>query len=264
MPAANQGFSIGDHFFRNPYVVTAQPTPLTFPSGRVGPELLMFYKRLARIEPAVILAGPASVLTPKNRNYSLLRADQPKYFEGLGALMKIISGNGTLPGIQLTVPPMQNNPLDWYRQQDPIRTDSYDTETEKVLKALDKACTRCEEVGFGYIELDMSNMSYLMQLWVEEGETLWFEGFDACRSALNPGTILGVRLAPDHPKLHTFIEELFDHNCDVVALKTWPNQLKSDSCHFLLDRNEAASPQSTPSTHLTGIRPDQVFSMPIQ
>ena len=261
MSLDKQGFTIRKHFFKNKLVILAQPTPLTFPSGRVGPELLMFYKRLTQVESAAILAGPASILAPRNRNFSLLRVDQPKYFEGIRALVKIMTGNGAIPGIQLTLPPPVPNPLDWYRPHNPFHLSMKQfPPVEKITQALAKSCSRCMDAGFLFIEIDMSPKSYLERLWIQEGGRTLGSLIGTCRKAAGENAILSLRVSEFTPNLQALIQTFLDQKGDLIAIgaSRLPPTIDPTICIF----DQSSDPNDAPPnpSGLIGIRPDQVFS----
>lgn len=179
--------------FKNPFAILPAQTTLTYPNGRVTPELLMFYKRLTATEAALVITGPATVTPPTSRKYSLLRVDQPKYLDGLRALSKIVSANGAIPGIQITHPAgFEANELPIAAQT--LSKTLLEEDHEKLVTAFRNACQRSLEVGFRYVELDARGGLALHQLVVADAEWLLREVFINGIKAVGSDAVLGLRL----------------------------------------------------------------------
>jgi len=178
--------------FKNPFVVLSKPTPLTNPNGRVTPDVLMYYKSLARSEAALVIAGPATVVPPNTRKFSLLRVDQPKYLDGLRALSKIIHSNGSIAGIQVTHPGIYeaNHIL---KGTTSFGSNIEDFHDKKLQTAFRNACQRSLEVGFRYVELDAAHFLLLHQLLEADREELLRAVFTDAIEALKGEGIVAVR-----------------------------------------------------------------------
>ena len=183
------------HFFKNPFAVLPEPTALTFPKGRITPELLLHYGALAREEVALVIAGPATVVPPGSRKYSLLRVDQPKYLDGLHALSKVIRANGAIPGLQIAHPDAcQADAI--LNGQHPFKAMPGPTNPEKVHAAYRNAVARSREVGFAYVELNGCDRLYLHRL-IEEGRIDEVRAlFETVIAAARDDTIMALRLPP--------------------------------------------------------------------
>lgn len=208
---------IKGHFLKNPFVVLPYATPITNPVGRVTPELLMHYKALARSEAALVIAGPATITTPPTRKASLLRIDQPKYLDGLRALIKIITSNGSLPGVQLDytaenkIELIQEGKLDKFHAKFDV------IEEDKLLSAYRNAAARACEVGFAYVELNASGFTHLHQL-CHENRREWVGAiFEEVRQSLNEEAIFGLRLDSNLADAQAWIDLFLQHGGDFVA-----------------------------------------------
>ena len=181
------------NFFKNPFVLLPAPTPLTFPKGRVTPELLLHYGALARSEVALVIVGPATVVPPASRKYSLLRVDQPKYLDGLHALCKVIRANGAIPGIQIAHP-------DGYHADEILRGISRfkammaAPQSEKIQVAYRNAVTRSREVGFSYVELNGCDRLFLHRLMAEDHRDEVAALFVAALAGSDERTIVALRV----------------------------------------------------------------------
>ena len=203
-------------YFKNPFVVLPRATELTFPNGRVTPEILMFYKAFAQSEAAMVITGPATILPPNSRKYSLLRVDQPKYLDGLRALCKIIQSNGAIPGVQVLHP----GPFDANRLLDgPVGLD-WDLEphvTDKLITMYRNACARSVEVGYRYVELNACDNFVLHRLLLDDHEDLVRNIFKASVESMVETYILGLRLHPGIPELEKYARMFLSMGGDVIA-----------------------------------------------
>ncbi len=203
-------------YFKNPFVVLAHPTPLTNPNGRVTPELLMHFKALARTEAAMVIAGPATVTPPQSRRQSLLRADQPKYMDGLRALTKIIESNGSMPGLQLVHP-------DGFEADDILagpclfRPMAEEPGEERLLSMYRNACQRAFEVGFRYVELSAGGFLWLHRAIVENRRVLVQSIIKIMVDAAGELGLTGLRLAQDMPRRDEYERLFLDLGGDMVA-----------------------------------------------
>ena len=203
-------------FLKNPFAVLPAPTELTYPNGRVTPELLMHYKAFAQTEAALVITGPATVAPPNSRKYSLLRADQPKYLDGLRALTKIISSNGSLPGIHIThtgecdAQSLMQGHIDYRDNLDWINGD-------KLVTAFRNASQRACEVGFRYVELGACYFLVLQQIVKEDMEDLIREIFDASIRAVDENHLIGLRLHPECPQHDKYARLFIEMGGDIVA-----------------------------------------------
>lgn len=260
----HNGFAIRQHFFKDSMVILAQPTPLTFPAGKVGPELLMYYKRLARNEPAVIIAGPASVVAPVHRGFSLLRVDQPKYFEGVKALYKILTGNGAMAGMQLTVPLPMPNPLDAYRNPDLTRWNTLDEELiSKRLGAFVKACGRLRQTGFGWIELDFSHFSFLNAVWKQSPVRDVHDFFTSCRTALGEQSIFSILISSETESSDSLATSFLECSGDIISVMGSVSPLQLPSEKILLEQPEGVNRIETyklsDEPEFIGVKPETLF-----
>lgn len=182
--------------FKNPFAVTAKATTVTNPNGRVTPDVLMYYKRLAQSEAALVVTGPATVSPPSSRKYSLLRADQPKYMDGLRALSKIIHANGAIPGIQVAhMGPFEANDL--LAGIDDFGANLDDYPDRKLLTAYNNAAKRSVEVGFRYVEMMGGGNLLLHQLIAEDKRELVEGIFVETIKGVGQGAVLALRLQRD-------------------------------------------------------------------
>jgi hypothetical protein len=260
----HNGFTIRQHFFKDSMVILAQPTPLTFPAGKVGPELLMYYKRLARHEPAVIIAGPASVIAPVHRGFSLLRVDQPKYFEGVKALNKILTGNGAMAGMQLTVPLPIPNPLDAYRNPDLTIWNSLDEDLiSKRLRAFVKACGRLHQVGFGWIELDFSSFSFLNAVWEQRSVRDIQDFFTSCRTSMGEQSVFSIIVSSETVAADHLAASFLECSGDIISV-TGPDRLdRVPPGKILLEQSEEISRMEryklSGASGFIGVKPETLF-----
>ncbi len=203
--------------FKNPFAILPALTSLTYPNGRVTPELLMFYKQLTATEAALVITGPATVVPPNSRKYSLLRVDQPKYLDGLRALCKIVSANGAIPGIQIThpagyeaneLPPTQAVPRETLGEID----------HEKLVTAFRNACQRSLEVGFRYVELDARGGLALHQLVHANVEEVLREVFQNAVKAVGNDAIIALRLDAHAPLTPHYAELFRQLGGDLVSI----------------------------------------------
>ncbi len=266
MYSNGRGFSIQNVFFKNPFVIVAQPTPLSFPSGRVGPKLLMYYKRITSLEPAVVVVGPASVTAPRSRKYSLLRVDQPKYFDGIATLVKVITVNGSKAGIQLTYPAPVMNPLDWYRQPSLKSCSLSDfPPLSKMAQLFLKACSRCVEAGFCYIELDLSQMPGLRLIWTSGKKSFFKDLFTNCQQCVKEEAVFAIRVDSRIPDRTELLDLFLNHGGDLIVFdevvlcdKVPPEK----SCYVQTNVNHLSQLlNSRRKTCVTGVRPDTLLSL---
>jgi 2,4-dienoyl-CoA reductase-like NADH-dependent reductase (Old Yellow Enzyme family) len=210
--------------FKNPFVILPSPTPLTYPNGRVTPELLMHYKAFARTEAAMVIAGPATVVPPNSRKYSLLRSDQPKYMDGLRALSKIIESNGAIPGIQVV------HPGDYDANQLMVTPRAFrgnpdDHVNERLVTVFRNACQRSTESGFRFVELGACDHLLLHQLIEEDRTDMVQEIFRECAKAVGDTSILGIRFNPAHELIEKYVRLFLEAGGDVVGYQAY---VKSD------------------------------------
>jgi len=203
-------------FFKNPFFVLPEPSPLTFPKGRVTPELLMHYGALARTEVALVIAGPATLVPPISRKFSLLRVDQPKYLDGLHALSKVIRANGAIPGIQITHPDgfqadeILHSPDHFKHAVAPLNFD-------KILAAFRNACVRSCHVGFAYIELNGCDRLYLHRLMAENRDEKVHSLFATILEAAGEQTIVGLRLPAGQSPADRFATLFLELGGDLIG-----------------------------------------------
>ncbi len=205
--------------FKNPFVVLSKATPLTNPNGRVTPDVLMYYKSLARTEAALVITGPATVVPPNSRKFSLLRVDQPKYLDGLRALSKIVQSNGSIAGIQVTHPGTYeaNDILNGVTAFGANIDDFVD---KKLQTAFRNACQRSLEVGFRYVELDAAHFLLLHQLVEADREELLRAVFSDAIDALKAEGILGLRLQDTSPLNCKYGNLFLELGGDLVCLES--------------------------------------------
>lgn len=203
--------------FKNPFAILPAMTSLTYPNGRVTPELLMFYKQLTATEAALVITGPATVTPPNSRKYSLLRVDQPKYLDGLRALCKIVSANGALPGIQVTHPAgYEANELPAPSANPKLTL--IEEDHEKLVTAFRNACQRSLEVGFRYVELDARGGLALHQLVHSNAESVLREVFTNGVKAVGNDAIIGLRLDANAPQTPYYAELFRQLGGDLVSI----------------------------------------------
>lgn len=203
--------------FKNPFAILPALTSLTYPNGRVTPELLMFYKQLTATEAALVITGPATVIPPNSRKYSLLRVDQPKYLDGLRALCKIVSANGAIPGIQIT------HPAGYEANELPSpaavpRQTLAEVDHEKLVTAFRNACQRSLEVGFRYVELDARGGLALHQLVHANAEEVLREVFQNGVKAVGNDAIIALRLDAHAPLTPHYAELFRQLGGDLVSI----------------------------------------------
>ncbi|MDJ0836532.1 MAG: hypothetical protein QNK37_08440 [Acidobacteriota bacterium] len=203
--------------FKNPFVILAQATSLTNPNGRVTPEVLMYYKSLARSEAAVVIAGPATVTPPNSRKYSLLRVDQPKYLDGLRALSKIIHSNGSIPGIQV-VHPGAYEANEIQAGVSTFKGDIDDFAVNKLLTAYRNAGSRSLEVGFRYVELCATGHLLLHRMVEEDREDLLAEVFSQTLKSIGDEGILGFRVNPAVANAEKYARLFLEAGGDLVCM----------------------------------------------
>ncbi|MBO1317152.1 hypothetical protein [Acanthopleuribacter pedis] len=209
-------------FFKNPFAVLPAHTELVYPTGRVTPQLLMHYKSLTQTEAALVITGPATITPPQSRKYSLLRADQPKYMNGLRALTKIIGSNGGTPGIQLAhLGETDANVLEQGLSDFPNRLPDF--EAEKLVTAYSNACKRTGEVGYRYIELAADQFLLLHQLIHEDHESLVTEIFEAVVANNPEGAALALRLPNEGQHLEKYSRLFLEAGGDLIAYPSSPD-----------------------------------------
>jgi len=194
-------------FFKNPFAVLAHPTPLTDPNGRVTPPLLMHYKALAKTEAAMVIVGPATVMPPNSRRYSLLRA-----------LTKIIEANGSVPAIQLAHG-------DGYEANEilagaPGFKAADDLNEDRLAAAFRNACQRVYEIGFRYVELNAFGHLLLHRLIEEDREDLVRDIFQHAAEAAGPDLIAGLRLSPQVANRAKYESLYLELGGDLIAYDT--------------------------------------------
>lgn len=216
-------------FFKNPFAVLPAHTELVYPTGRVTPQLLMHYKSLTQTEAALVITGPAAITPPQSRKYSLLRADQPKYMNGLRALTKIISSNGGTPGIQLAhLADIDANRLEQGLDDFPGPPPAF--EEDKLLTAYRNACQRTGEVGFRYIELAGDQFLLLHQLIHEDREALVQSIFQAAVESVTEEQALALRLPAAGPHFEKYAKMFLAAGGDLVAYPSSHNP--KQATHF--------------------------------
>lgn len=206
--------------FKNPFAILPAASPLTYPNGRVTPEILMHYKAYARSEAAMVVAGPATVVPPNSRKYSLLRSDQPKYMDGLKALSKIIQSNGAIPAIQVVHPgnfdanELMVNPRAFKGETKPHIND-------RLVTVFRNACQRSVESGFRYVELGAGNHLLLHQLIEEDRADLVGEIFRQSAKGMSKNSILGIRLNAHCRDLEKYVRLFLEAGGDVVGYQAY-------------------------------------------
>lgn len=210
--------TVKGNYFRNPFALLAHTTEHTNPNGRVTPELLMHYKARTRLQGTLIIAGPATIIPPNSRKYSLLRVDQPKYLDGLRALSKILSANGATAGIQITHPAgYEANELQ-DRTPD-LRPTLNDEMMDRIQTAFNNAFTRSVEVGFRYIELHASGSLALHQLIATDQKDVVREIFQNAAKACGQTAVCALRLHPACPHRDEYADLFLELGGDLVALE---------------------------------------------
>jgi hypothetical protein len=162
--------------FRNPFAIAS--TGPEGNKGRVTPELLIWFRVQAHSDAALVVAGPASLLPPVGK-FTCLRADQPKFQEGLRTLAKVLESAGAVPGLRLI---------------DSCHS-SHGTELLQRLNMGAKAvCLRLHALGFRYFEIDLPNCGLLSRI-AGEWPVLWSGFFVELVDALAGQAILALRIA---------------------------------------------------------------------
>lgn len=210
--------NVKGNYFRNPFALLAHTTHHTNPNGRVTPELLMHYKARTKLQGSLIIAGPATIVPPTSRKYSLLRVDQPKYLDGLRALSKILSATGAIAGIQITHPAgYEANELQEAIPE--LRATLNDEMMERIQTAYNNAFTRSIEVGFRYIELHGSGSLALHQLIATDKKAVVTEIFENAIKACDDVAVCALRLHPACPHRDEYADQFIEMGGDLVALE---------------------------------------------
>ena len=233
--------------FKNPFVILAKPNGLTNPNGRVTPEVLMYYKSLARSEAAVVIAGPATVTPPNSRKYSLLRVDQPKYLDGLRALSKIIHSNGSIPGVQV-VHPGSYEANEILAGISTFKGSLVEFPEKKLVTAYRNAASRSLEVGFRYIEMNATDHLLLHRLVEEDHEALLKEIFkDTVKAAKE--AILSLRLSPQSPHAEKYGRLFLEAGGDLVCLDGGVNLSGKHGGHLMVTLDQVHSGEQLRKQH---------------
>jgi len=162
--------------FRNPIAIASSGPEGN--KGRVTPELLTWFRAQARSDAALVVAGPASLLAPVGK-FSCLRADQPKFQEGLRTLAKVMESAGAVPGLRLI---------------DPSHPSPGTEPLQRLNMGAKTVCLRLHTLGFRYFEIDLPNCPLLR--WIAlQGPILWSRFVQELVEVLAGQAVLALRIA---------------------------------------------------------------------
>ncbi|MCB1049539.1 MAG: hypothetical protein H6510_01130 [Acidobacteria bacterium] len=193
-------FYIKGTCFKNPFAILAEMPLIPKAGGKVVPATLAYYRVQAQAEAALVIVGPASAVPPP-LGRTCLRADQPKYMDGLRALVKVIESGGAVAGIQLIDPcPCEDPDQRWDRVQNAFRVNT----------------KRLHEIGFHYLEVDLAGSGALRWAIEHDQGQRMREFFSQWLQDLPPDLIGAIRF--DHHLPAWPAENFLAAGGDLVAL----------------------------------------------
>jgi 2,4-dienoyl-CoA reductase-like NADH-dependent reductase (Old Yellow Enzyme family)/nucleotide-binding universal stress UspA family protein len=94
-------FRLGPYWLKNRLVALPVYTGYAYPDGRVSPQLIEHYTKLARSGVAMVVVANAAVASDGVTSTYSLRVDRDEYIPGLARLAKVIKQHGAIACLQL-------------------------------------------------------------------------------------------------------------------------------------------------------------------